>query len=65
MSRDEAYRIVQSCARTAVEERRNFRELVESDEAVTLDADVLARAFDAERMLAHRGRFLEALTWRP
>lgn len=64
MARDDAYRIVQSCARQAVEERRGFREIVESDESVTLGNDVLARAFDAERLLAHRGRFLDALTWR-
>jgi adenylosuccinate lyase len=64
MSRDQAYRIVQSAARRAVEERRNFREIVESDEAVTLSNEALARAFDTERLLIHRGRFLEALTWR-
>jgi adenylosuccinate lyase len=64
MSRDDAYRIVQACARQAVEERRNFREIIEGDESVTLSNDALARAFDAQRLLAHRGRFLDALTWR-
>jgi adenylosuccinate lyase len=64
MSRDDAYRIVQRCARQAVEERRNFREIVESDDEVSLGNEVLARAFDAQRLLAHRGRFLDALTWR-
>ena len=64
MSRDDAYRIVQASARQAVEERRNFREVVESDESCTLSNAALARAFDAERLLAHRGRFLDALTWR-
>jgi adenylosuccinate lyase len=64
MSRDDAYRIVQACARQAVEERRNFREIVENDESVTLSSDALARAFDTERLLAHRGRFLDALAWR-
>jgi adenylosuccinate lyase len=64
MSRDEAYRIVQRCARQAVEERRNFREIVESDDEVSLGNEVLARAFDAQRLLAHRGRFLDALMWR-
>jgi adenylosuccinate lyase len=64
MSRDDAYRIVQACARQAVEERRNFREIIEGDESVTLSNDALARAFDAQRLLAHSGRFLDALTWR-
>ena len=63
MSRDDAYRIVQSAARRAIEERRNFRDVIESDEAVKLDSDVLSRAFDATRLLAHRARFLDALTW--
>ena len=63
LSRDDAYRIVQAAARRAVTERRNFREVLDEDEAVTLDDDALARAFDVERMLAHRYRFLDALTW--
>ena len=64
MARDDAYRIVQACARQALEERRNFREVIEDDDAVTLSNDALERAFDAQRLLAHRGRFLDALTWR-
>ena len=64
LSRDDAYRLVQAAARRAVEERRNFRDIVEEDEAVTLSPEVLARAFDAERLLEHRRRFLDALTWR-
>lgn len=64
LSRDDAYRIVQSAARRAVEERRNFREIIEADEAVTLSNEVLAKAFDTDRLLAHRGRFIDALTWR-
>jgi adenylosuccinate lyase len=64
LSRDEAYRIVQAASLVAVEEGRNFREVVESDDAVTLSNDALSRAFDAQRLLTHRGRFLEALTWR-
>ena len=63
MARDDAYRIVQATARRAVEERRNFRDVVSDDSAVTLSADQLDRAFDATRLLAHRGRFLDALTW--
>jgi adenylosuccinate lyase len=65
MSRDDAYRVVQAAARRAIEERRNFREIVENDDEVTLSNDALAKAFDTDRMLAHRGRFLDALEWRP
>ena len=41
-----------------------FLGAIEEDEDVTLSNDALAHAFDAQRLLAHRGRFLEALTWR-
>jgi len=64
MARDDAYRIVQAASLKAVEERRNFREIVEADDEVTLSNDVLAHAFDPQRLLTHRGRFLDALTWR-
>ena len=64
LSRDEAYRIVQSASRRAIEERRMLREVVEEDPAVTIGADALDRAFDAERLLAHRHRFIDALEWR-
>ncbi len=65
VARDDAYRIVQSAARRAVEERRNFRDVVESDDDVTLSNDALAKSFDTDRLLAHRERFIDALTWRP
>ena len=64
MSRDDAYRVVQAAARRALEERRNLRDVVESDDEVTLSNDALAKAFDTDRLLAHRGRFLDALEWR-
>jgi len=64
MARDDAYRVVQFAARRAVEERRNFRDVIEEDDAVSLGHEALARAFDTDRLLAHRGRFLDALTWR-
>ena len=64
LSRDDAYRIVQGAARRAVEERRNFRAVIDEDPKVTLDAGTLDRAFDAQRLLAHQERFLDALTWR-
>ena len=63
MTRDDAYRVVQRAARRAVEESRPLREVVAQDESVDLDEATLARVFDPERMLAHRQRFLEALTW--
>lgn len=64
LSRDDAYRIVQRAARVAIEERRNFRDVIEGDDEVPLSNESLARAFDLERLLVHRGRFVEALTWR-
>ena len=64
MSRDDAYRVVQAAALRASEQRRNFREVIKDDDKVSLSDDALARAFDAQRLLTHRGRFLDALTWR-
>jgi adenylosuccinate lyase len=64
LSRDDSYRIVQSAARRAIEERRGFREVIEADGAVTLTPAALDSAFDTQRLLAHRARFLDALTWR-
>ena len=61
MVRDDAYRIVQRAARQAVETQSPFREIVEADEEVTLSSEELDRAFDLDRMLAHRNRYLEAL----
>ncbi len=65
VNRDEAYRVVQKASRAAIEQRRNFREVVESDEEVTLSDAAIARAFDLDRLLTHRRRILEALTWHP
>ncbi|CAB4788140.1 MAG: adenylosuccinate lyase [Actinobacteria bacterium] len=64
MSRDDAYRIVQAAARRSVETRENFRVVIAQDNDVNLSEEQLKRAFDATRLLAHRGRFVEALTWR-
>jgi adenylosuccinate lyase len=64
MARDEAYRVVQSAARTVIAERRNFRDVIESDGEVTLSSEALGRAFDLDRLLVHRRRVLDALTWR-
>jgi len=64
MARDDAYRVVQRDARRAVEERRRFRDVIESDDEVTLSESALDRAFDLDRLLAQRRRVLDALTWR-
>ena len=63
LARDDAYRIVQRAARRAIDEDRSFREVVESDEEITLDRATLEAVFDPARLLVHRRRFLEALTW--
>jgi adenylosuccinate lyase len=63
MSRDDAYRIVQAAARTSIENKRNFRDVIENNDEVTLNDDALARAFDLDRLLAHRRRIMSALTW--
>jgi len=63
-SRDEAYRIVQRAAQRASDERRSFREIIEGDDDVALSREQLEQLFDPQRLLAHQGRFLDALTWR-
>ncbi|MDE3008403.1 MAG: adenylosuccinate lyase [Acidobacteriota bacterium] len=63
-SRDDAYRVVQSAARVAIEEQRNFREVVVSSSDVRLSSDELDQIFDLDRLLRHRHRILDALTWR-
>jgi adenylosuccinate lyase len=63
MSRDDAYRIVQAAAGKAAETKTNFRDVIEADPAVKLTKEVIANAFDAQRLLAHRARFVDALTW--
>ena len=60
-TRDEAYRIVQRDARVTVEQSRHLRDVLRDDPEVPLDEDQLAQAFDLDRALRHRGRFIEAL----
>jgi adenylosuccinate lyase len=60
-SRDDAYRIVQRDARIASATARSFREVLSEDPDVVLDAAALDAAFDLERVLRHRRRFLDAL----
>ena len=64
VSRDDAYRVVQAAARTSIDERRNFRDVIEHDGVVSLSDEALVRAFDLDRLLAHRRRIMDALTWR-
>ena len=40
---------------------RNFRELLDADPRVTVDAAVLDRAFDVQRSLEHVSRVFDAL----
>ncbi len=61
MPRDEAYRVVQRAARSAVAEQRGFREVLEADGDVVLDTGALDEAFDLERLLRHRKRVLDAI----
>jgi adenylosuccinate lyase len=60
-SRDDAYRIVQRNAMAAWERRRPFRELLEGDPDVDLDAAVLDEAFSLERAVRHAHRAVDAL----
>ena len=61
LARDDAYRIVQRDARVALTTGRPLAEVLASDPEVPLDADELDAAFDLDRMLRHRRRFLDAL----
>jgi adenylosuccinate lyase len=63
LSREDSYRLVQAAALTAVEQKRHLRDVLEEDESVVLDEATFTRAFDIERMVTHRRRFLDALTW--
>ncbi len=61
LTRDEAYRIVQSNAMRAWEEGVDFRSLLEADERVRLDQAQLDEAFSLGRAVRNVGRILEAL----
>jgi adenylosuccinate lyase len=67
LTRDAAYRIVQSAARRATETRIAFRTVLEEDHdlAEALGADrvrsVLDEAFDLDRSLRHAHRTIDAL----
>ncbi len=61
LTRDVAYRIVQSAAATAWSERRPFRSVLEADPAVPLTAEQLDDAFSLQRALANAGSVFDAL----
>ncbi|MHB8681478.1 MAG: adenylosuccinate lyase [Acidimicrobiales bacterium] len=61
LSRDAAYRIVQRDARSAWEQGRALRAVLEDDPEVELDAAAMDEAFSLKRALRHVYRFLEAL----
>ena len=61
LTRDDAYRIVQSAARVAIESATPLREVLAADAAVTLEAQHIDAAFDLGRVLQHAGRAIDAL----
>ena len=61
MVRDDAYRIVQSCAATAIETGTSFRQVLAGDDRVTLSSSALDGAFDTARVLRHASRGIAAL----
>ena len=63
MRRDDAYRIVQSTAQRAWDERRPFRELLEAESDVTerLDSKQLDELFDYGRFIRHADEVLARL----
>ncbi|HUY42754.1 MAG TPA: adenylosuccinate lyase, partial [Acidimicrobiales bacterium] len=64
LARDDAYRIVQVAARTSIDEDRDFREVISSLDEVPVSNEDLNRLFDLDRLLRHRHRVLDAMTWR-
>jgi adenylosuccinate lyase len=61
MDRDVAYRIVQRDARLAASTARSFRDVLSEDPEVSLDPAAVDAAFDLDRVLQHRRRYLDAL----
>jgi adenylosuccinate lyase len=61
MARDDAYRIVQSAAKNAMETQSPLRDVLAANSAVTLTAAQLDNAFDLSRVLQHAGRGIDAL----
>lgn len=61
LTRDAAYRIVQSAARQSVESLRPFRSVLDNDDEVTLTPQQLDKAFSLEWSLRNIGPVFEAL----
>jgi adenylosuccinate lyase len=61
LSRDDAYRVVQRDARRAAQEGLHLRQVLADDPQVALSDEALDRAFDLDRYLRHRNRFVDAL----
>ncbi|MBV8297169.1 MAG: adenylosuccinate lyase [Acidimicrobiia bacterium] len=61
LARHDAYRIVQEAARTAWEERRPLREVLEQDARVPVPAAALDEAFSLDHALGNVGLVFEAL----
>ena len=61
LARDDAYRVVQKAARTAWEQRRPLREVLEQDRRVSVSADALDEAFSLDYALRNVGLVFEAL----
>ena len=62
LPRDDAYRVVQRNAMRSSEEQLDFRELLEADPAVTLDAAALDGAFDLQRSLRNLDLVFDAIS---
>jgi adenylosuccinate lyase len=60
-TRDDAYRIVQAAAATAMAESRAFRSVLEQNSSLGLTTAQLDEAFDVKRVLRHASRAVEAL----
>ena len=61
MARDDAYRIVQSAAKQAMETSTSLREVLAKESSMTLTTTQLDNAFDLSRVLQHAGRGIDAL----
>ncbi|MBV8160755.1 MAG: adenylosuccinate lyase [Acidimicrobiia bacterium] len=61
MGRDDAYRVVQEAARTAWEQRRPLREVLEQDDRVPVPAAALDEAFSLDHALRNVGLVFDAL----
>ena len=60
-TRDDAYRIVQAAAATAMAESRSFRSVLEQNSSLGLTTAQIDEAFDVKRVLRHASRAVEAL----